>query len=116
MMPRPKADWSDVMTVDQVAAYLQLNKLTIYHFIREGTLPASKVGKAYRVRKADVDWFLDSLRTRPVARRVKKPVSPKAAEALRREPVVVARRSEPAELRDRDLSVNPLAWVIRGLH
>ena len=50
----------DLMTVEQVAAYLQLNKLTVYRYIREGRIPAARIGKSYRIRKADVDAFLES--------------------------------------------------------
>lgn len=52
-----------VMTVEQVAAYLQLNKLTVYRYIREGQIPATKLGKVYRVLRADLDLFLESHRT-----------------------------------------------------
>jgi len=111
----PKRTWSDIMTVDQVAAYLQLNRLTIYRYIREGRLPASKVGKAYRIRKADVEWFLDSARTRPV-RRPKPAVQPEAVAARRPEPVVVTSRPDSTDLRDRELALTPMEWVSRGLH
>ncbi|MGQ0568905.1 MAG: helix-turn-helix domain-containing protein, partial [Armatimonadota bacterium] len=46
-----------VMTVDQVAAYLQLNRLTVYRYVREGKIPASRIGKLYRILRADVDLF-----------------------------------------------------------
>ena len=32
-----------VMTVDQVAAYLQMNRLTVYRYVREGKIPARPV-------------------------------------------------------------------------
>jgi excisionase family DNA binding protein len=54
------------MTVEQVAAYLQLNRLTVYRYVREGKIPASRIGKVYRVRKADVDRFLEGLKEAPV--------------------------------------------------
>ncbi len=118
MPSRVTPDWSDVMTVEQVAAYLQLHKLTIYRYIREGRLPASKVGKAYRIRKTDVEWFLDSMRTRPVARRATAAVQPPVAPPPRWEPVAVGagRPVAPSEVRDRELSLNPMEWVTRGLH
>ncbi|OFX31604.1 MAG: hypothetical protein A2Z07_09650, partial [Armatimonadetes bacterium RBG_16_67_12] len=52
-------DPGQVMTVAQVAAYLQLNRLTVYRYIREGKIPAARIGKLYRVLKPDVDRFLD---------------------------------------------------------
>lgn len=54
------SDAGDVMTVDQVAAYLQLNRLTVYRYVREGKIPASKIGKLYRILRADVDRFLQT--------------------------------------------------------
>ena len=115
MPASPKRAWSDILTVDQVAAYLQLNRLTIYRYIREGRLPASKVGKGYRIRQADVDWFLDSMRTPPV-RRSKTAVRPEDVTAKRPDPIAVAPRVDSADLRDRELTLNPMEWVTRGLH
>src|SRR5712691_1433744 len=109
MSDSPNRTWSDILTVDQVAAYLQLNRLTIYRYIREGRLPASKVGKSYRIRKADVEWLLDSARTRPV-RRPKTAVPPEAAAAKRPEPVVLTSRADSADLRDRELTLTPMEW------
>ena len=111
-----KPAWSDILTVDQVAAYLQLNRLTIYRYIRRGQLRAAKVGKAYRVRKADVDVFLDSLQIRPAARRSVRAVRPEAAPGPRPAPVPGVSRSDSADLRDRELSLGPLEWATRGLH
>lgn len=118
MPPRVGPDWFEVMTVEQVAAYLQLNKLTIYRHIREGRLPASKVGKAYRIRKTDVEWFLDSMRTRPTARRATAEVQPSDASPSPPEPVAVetGRPPAPSELRDLEMTLNPMEWVTRGLH
>lgn len=70
MASRPKrasAESAAVMTVDQVAAYLQLNRLTVYRYVREGKIPAAKFGKVYRILKADVDGFLESQKTTNVA-------------------------------------------------
>ncbi len=118
MPPRGRPHWSEVLTVEQVASYLQLNKLTVYRHIREGHLPASKVGKAYRIRKSDVEWFLDSMRARPTARRVTAAVQAPFAPPARREHVAIgaSRPAAPSELRDRELSFNPVEWATRGLH
>ena len=123
---------ADLMTVDQVAAYLQLNKLTVYKFIRAGDLPAVRLGRSFRIRRADVDQFLEAHKVAP-----KRAARPAAAPAVRRpdtaprpqqpgrsrEPVSVAesaesaaRREERRRLREAMISSNPLEWVIRGLH
>lgn len=106
--------------MEQVAAYLQLNKLTVYRYIREGRLPASKLGKAYRVRKADVDAFLESQKVRqPVraAQRGRKQTAPANAPAPRsQEEVYVAPPRRDAPGSHADVTINPMDWVIRGLH
>lgn len=113
MRSSPKRAWSDVWTVDQVAAYLQLNRLTVYRYIRAGHLPASKVGKAYRLRKADVDWFLDSTRTTPSRPRIRAATVRSAETPVRREvPSPMERRPPREDL----LLINPLDWVARSLH
>lgn len=130
-MTRRPDGWPDVMTVEQVAAYLQLNKLTVYKFVRDGRIPASRVGRALRVLREDVDRFL-------LAHRVPSTVGargrPKAAEgqtvpgsdATRRgsapankysdEIYVGPNREERAQTREAFVTSNPVDWVIRGLH
>lgn len=48
----------EIMTPEQVAEYLQLNKDTVYRYIREGKLIASRLGRNYRILKENVDLFL----------------------------------------------------------
>jgi excisionase family DNA binding protein len=55
----------DFWTPEQVADYLQLNRETIYRYIREGRLDAYKFGRHYRIARESVDTFLDGARTRP---------------------------------------------------
>jgi len=58
----------EIMTPDQVADYLQLNKETVYRYIREGKLGASRLGRSYRIPKANVDLFLLATSTSQTAR------------------------------------------------
>jgi excisionase family DNA binding protein len=58
----------EVMTPEQVAEYLQLNKDTVYRLIRSHQLAASKIGRAYRVPKEDVESFLLTNSSRPAVR------------------------------------------------
>lgn len=44
-------------TVEDAAERLKLHPKTVLRFIREGRLPAAKVGKAYRVQASDLDAF-----------------------------------------------------------
>jgi excisionase family DNA binding protein len=48
----------DMLTPEQVAVYLQVNKKTIYRFIHEGKLPAVRLGRHYRVSGENLGWFL----------------------------------------------------------
>jgi excisionase family DNA binding protein len=54
----------DVMTPEQAADYLQVNRETIYRYIREGRLVASRLGRAYRIPKLNLDALLWATRTR----------------------------------------------------
>jgi excisionase family DNA binding protein len=58
----------EIMTPEQVAEYLQLNKETVYRYIREGKLVASRLGRSYRIPKANVDLFLLATSTSQGAR------------------------------------------------
>ena len=56
---------SDILTPEQAADYLQVNRETIYRYIRQGKLVASKLGRSYRIPKPHLDLLLWSTRTRP---------------------------------------------------
>jgi excisionase family DNA binding protein len=58
----------EIMTPEQVADYLQLSKDTVYRYIREGKLTASRLGRNYRVPKENVDLFLLATSTSKAAR------------------------------------------------
>lgn len=120
-----------VMTVDQVAAYLQLNRLTVYRYVREGRIPAAKIGKLYRILRGDVDQFLEAQKVGspvPARRRAEKAASitpPPSAPASRTrrpdEQSVGPQRFERIRERNREreqaeLARYPLEWVMRGLH
>lgn len=52
-----------IMTLEEVARFLRLNKSTIYRMAREGTLPAWKLGNVWRFKKDAIeDWIVDSQR------------------------------------------------------
>jgi excisionase family DNA binding protein len=48
-----------LLTVPQVAAAFQVTGQTIRNWIDHGTLPAVRVGRAFRVRSEDVDALLE---------------------------------------------------------
>lgn len=54
----------EIFTPEQAAEYLQVNRETIYRYIRDGKLVASKLGRTYRVPKRSLDLLLWATRTR----------------------------------------------------
>ena len=49
---------TDIMTLEEVAAYLRLKPQTIYTWAQEKRIPAAKLGKEWRFRKSMIDeWF-----------------------------------------------------------
>ena len=50
-----------VMTLGEVARYLRINKSTVYRMAREGTLPAWKLGNAWRFKKDAIERWIASI-------------------------------------------------------
>ena len=50
---------NDILTVEEVAAYLRLQPQTIYKWAQEKRIPAVKLGKEWRFRKTILDRWLD---------------------------------------------------------
>ena len=48
-----------LMTIRQVAAYLNVNERTVLKLVSEGSLPGVKIGNQWRFRKAMLDAWLD---------------------------------------------------------
>ncbi|MBK9187702.1 MAG: helix-turn-helix domain-containing protein [Phycisphaerales bacterium] len=55
----PASSTPDVMTVEQLADYLQISRSTLYKLAQEGKVPGQKVGKHWRFRKDAIDRWLD---------------------------------------------------------
>lgn len=53
---------SPFLTTDEVLGYLKVNARTIYRLIKAGQLPAIRVGRQWRVRRCDLDAWLDRQR------------------------------------------------------
>ena len=49
---------TEIMTVKEVAAYLRVAKKTVYRLLKQGTLPAVRVGHQWRFEKASIDDWL----------------------------------------------------------
>ena len=53
---------TDIMTLEEVAAYLKLKPQTIYTWAQEKKIPAAKLGKEWRFRKSIIDeWYLQHI-------------------------------------------------------
>lgn len=50
----------DLMTAPELAKYLKVELRTVYLYIKDGQLPAIRMGGRWRFRKEDIDrWLLD---------------------------------------------------------
>lgn len=49
-----------IMTIDEVAKYLRLNKSTVYRMLRGSEIPASKIRGRWRFRKDVIDLWLNN--------------------------------------------------------
>jgi excisionase family DNA binding protein len=50
---------NDIMTLEEVAAYLKLKPQTIYTWAQEKKIPAAKLGKEWRFKKSIIDeWII----------------------------------------------------------
>ena len=49
----------EIMTIDEVAAYLRLKPQTIYRWAQDKRIPAAKIGKEWRFRRSLIDLWLD---------------------------------------------------------
>lgn len=51
------------LTTEEVLEYLHVNLRTVYRLIKAGKIPAVRVGRQWRFRRADLDAWLDNQRT-----------------------------------------------------
>jgi excisionase family DNA binding protein len=65
---RAEGGMNEVMTLEEVADYLRVHYTTVRRWCRGGELPALKVGRTYRVRRADLeDWWTRQARVARLA-------------------------------------------------
>jgi len=50
------------LTTDDVLGYLRVTPRTIYRLIRDGELPAVRIGRQWRFRRSDLDAWLERQR------------------------------------------------------
>jgi excisionase family DNA binding protein len=50
---------SDVLSIEELSAYLKIPKSTLYKLVREGKVPCQKIGRHLRFRKEAIDRWLE---------------------------------------------------------
>ena len=57
---KPGSDISSIafLTIAEVAAQMRVSKMTVYRLVHAGELPATRVGRSFRVTASDVDEYL----------------------------------------------------------
>lgn len=53
------------MSTQEAARRLGVTTRTLYRFVDEGSLPAYKMGRVFRLKQADVDAFIEKSRIAP---------------------------------------------------
>jgi excisionase family DNA binding protein len=49
---------SAIMTIDEVATFLKLSKITIYKLVKKGDLPAFRVGNSWRFQRDKIEMMV----------------------------------------------------------
>lgn len=49
---------SEMLTVDEVAAYFRVSKYTVYNWVRAGKLKVLRAGGVFRFRLDDIEEFV----------------------------------------------------------
>jgi excisionase family DNA binding protein len=65
MPPEPTSDDLEWLSTPAAAKRLGITNRTLYRFINEGQLPAFKFGRVIRLKKIDVDAYIESCRVEP---------------------------------------------------
>jgi excisionase family DNA binding protein len=48
-----------LMTIQDVAEYLQIKERTIYGWVQNGKMPGFKLGNAWRFKREDIDLWIE---------------------------------------------------------
>ncbi|WP_221565750.1 helix-turn-helix domain-containing protein [Alkalihalobacillus sp. TS-13] len=57
-----KDKYPEIMTVSQVAEYLQISEMTTYKLVQEKKIPGFKIGRHWRVKKEDLTIYIEKLK------------------------------------------------------
>ena len=60
----------EILTLEEVAAFLKAGKRTVYRFAQNGDIPAFKLGGTWRFRRSELErWIDENSNQRPPARK-----------------------------------------------
>ena len=51
---------NELLTVKEVAAYLRVDRVTVWRWCKQGTIPASQIGHHWRIRRDDLLHLLEN--------------------------------------------------------
>ncbi len=60
-----------LLTVPEVAAYLRLNRFTVYRMVARGELPAMRVSDQWRFKERDLEAWLEQQKRPKTPRRTR---------------------------------------------
>jgi len=52
----------EIMTAEEVAQYLKLNKITVYKYANEGKIPGIKIGNRWRFNREKIEELVKKAR------------------------------------------------------
>jgi excisionase family DNA binding protein len=53
---------SDILTINELSAYLKIPKSTLYKLVREGKAPCQKIGRHWLFRKETINSWMGTTR------------------------------------------------------
>lgn len=102
------------LTTEEVLEYLNVNLRTVYRLIKAGKIPAVRVGRQWRFKRADIDAWLESQRPRsarqssaPAAARVAPPAGRARILVVDDEPSIRELLSKTLALAEYDVDLAP---------
>jgi excisionase family DNA binding protein len=51
-----------LVTAAEVASTMRVSTMTVYRLIQAGDLPATRIGRSYRIRRSDLETYLATRR------------------------------------------------------
>lgn len=51
-------DMDQLMTIDEVAAYMRISRFTVYRLAKDHSIPATKIGRQWRFQKEEIDQWV----------------------------------------------------------